>query len=225
MRLTPLEIRKQTFSRRRLGGVDAEEVQDFLNLVASEFEELLRDNALVGERLTQADQKIHEFRSMEETLRRTLVRAEQLKNESKDNARRECELVLQEARLRAERVLEDARNRLRQLTDEIEELQKKKEVFLHRFRSLVSMQMELLDQHHQDYDDVARISKDAHAALDRHSRPIDVPRVSDVTGGASARARAEGAEAEDEPGVSEPTSTGPGDDALFELSSDDDVRH
>ena len=127
MRLTPLEIRKQTFSRRRLGGVDSEEVQDFLNLVAAEFEEILRDNALVSERLTQADQKIHEFRSMEETLRRTLVRAEQLKNESKDNARRECELVLQEARLRAERVLEDARSRLRQLTDEIEELQKKKQ--------------------------------------------------------------------------------------------------
>jgi cell division initiation protein len=221
MRLTPLEIRKQTFSRRRLGGIDSEEVQDFLNLVASELEELLRDNALAGERLTQADQKIHEFRSMEETLRRTLVRAEQLKNESKENARRECELVLQEARLRAERVLEDARNRLRQLTDEIEELQKKKEVFLHRFRSLVSMQMELLDQHHQDYEDVSRISREAHTALERHSRPIEVPRVSDVTGRASTRARDDDGERGGTGHAAEPVAN---DDALFELSSDDEAR-
>lgn len=220
MRLTPLEIRKQTFSKRRLGGVDPEEVQDFLNLVAAEFEETLRDNALVSERLTQADQKIHEFRSMEETLRRTLVRAEQLKNESKDNARRECELVLQEARLRAERVLEDARSRLRQLTDEIEELQKKKEVFLHRFRSLVSMQMELLDQHHQDYEEVAKISKDAHATLERHSRPVEVPSAADVTGRASVDARDDDPPARSEHRDDPETR----DEPIFELSPDDEAR-
>ena len=97
MRLTPLEIRKQSFSRRRFGGVDPEEVQDFINLVASEMESLTREYALNRERLDVANQKIEEFRTIEETLQRTLMRAEEMSSASQDHARRESELILQEA--------------------------------------------------------------------------------------------------------------------------------
>lgn len=170
MRLTPLEIRKQNFSRRRLGGVDPEEVQDFLNLLASELEEILRENAALKDQRVAAEHKLDEYQTMEETLRKTLVRAEKIGSESKEHAQRESELILQQAHLRAERVLTDARTRLRQLTDEIEELHKKKEVFVHRFRSLVNMQLELLDQHRPDYDDISRLAEDANQTIDRYTR-------------------------------------------------------
>jgi len=172
VRLTPLEIRKQTFTRKRLGGVDPEEVQDFLNLVASEVEEFGREHDLYRERLEAAQQKIDEFKTLEETLRRTLVRAERMSTESKENARREGDLILEQAKFRAERVLADARARLRQLTAELDDLQKKKEVFLHRFRALVGRQLELLDQHRPDYDELSRIADDAHDALDRYDQPV-----------------------------------------------------
>jgi len=176
VRLTPLEIRKQSFSRRRFGGVDPEEVQDFINLVASEMESLTREYALTRERLDVANQKIEEFRTIEETLQRTLMRAEEMSSASQDHARRESELILQEAQLRAERILGDARNRLRRLTDEIDELVKKKDVFLNRFQSLVQMQLELLEQHRPDYDDIGRTADAANEALERHARPVELPR-------------------------------------------------
>jgi len=174
VKLTPLEIRKQTFARKRLGGVDPLEVQDFLNQVAAEVEELTRENALLRERRDAAAAKLNEYKTMEDTLRKTLLRAERLSSESREHAEKESEIILQQAHLRAERVLEDARARLRQLTDEIEELNKKKEVFVHRFRSLVKMQLELLDQHREDYDDITRIAETASRAMDRFAPPADL---------------------------------------------------
>jgi cell division initiation protein len=174
VKLTPLEIRKQTFARKRLGGVDPLEVQDFLNQVAAEVEELTRENALLRERRDTAAAKLNEYKTMEDTLRKTLLRAERLSSESREHAQKESEIILQQAHLRAERVLEDARARLRQLTDEIEELNKKKEVFVHRFRSLIKMQLELLDQHREDYDDITRIAETASRAMDRYAPPSDL---------------------------------------------------
>lgn len=172
MRLTPLEIRKQAFARRRLGGVDPEEVQDFLNLVATELEELVRENAHLREQIDSANAEIHEFKDMEATLRKTLVKAEQMSTESKDTAERESEHILLEAQERAERVLGDARNRLGLLTEEIEELQTKKDVFLNRFRSLVQRQLDLLEEHRPDFDEVGELVDEAKDAIDRHGRPV-----------------------------------------------------
>jgi cell division initiation protein len=216
VRLTPLEIRKQVFSRRRLGGVDAEEVQDFLNLIATELEEVVRENALLRERLEASNQKVAEFRSMEETLRRTLVRAEQLSSESEDNARREGDLLLRQAQLRAERVLDDARNRLKHLAAEVDELQKKKDIFLHRFRSLVEMQLELLDQHGPDYDEVSSLADDAREALLRHMRPVVIP-----DDDSSAEWKPTAAKAPPAPAVQDAPLTPP--PGLIELGTDDDV--
>lgn len=174
MRLTPLEVRKQTFARRRIGGVDPEHVQDFLNVVATELEDLLREQALLRERLDAANQKINEFRSLEETLRKTLVKAEGVTKETEEAAKKQGEHILQQANLRAERVLADARNRLRQITAEIAELSKKKDVFLNRFSSLVRNQLELLSQHQPDYDELSGIAEDAEDALLRHDGPAEV---------------------------------------------------
>ena len=172
MRLTPLEVRKQAFARRRLGGVDPEEVQDFLNLVATELEEIVRENAHLREQIEEANSEIHEFKDMEAMLRKTLVKAEQMSSESKVNAAQGSEHILLEAQERAERVLGDARNRLGLLTEEIEELQTKKDVFLNRFRSLVTRQLDLLEEHRPDFDEVDGLVNDAKDAIDEHNRPV-----------------------------------------------------
>ena len=172
MRLTPLEIRKQAFSKRRLGGADPEEVQDFLNLVATELEQLARENARLREQIDAQNDEIREFKAMESSLRKTLVRAEEMSSESKHEAAKESEHILLEAQERAERVLGDARTRLGLLTEEIEELQTKKDVFLNRFRSLVKRQLDLLEEHRPDYDEVGGLVEEAQEAIERHERPV-----------------------------------------------------
>ena len=44
MKITPLDIQQQQFKGKMFGGLDPEDVDTFLQLVAGELEELIREN-------------------------------------------------------------------------------------------------------------------------------------------------------------------------------------
>src|SRR5678815_1385025 len=83
MRITPLDVRKQEF-RKGMRGLDPDEVYAFLATVADEYEAALNDNKALRERLLELDDKVQEYRTIERTLRDTLVTAERVTVESKD---------------------------------------------------------------------------------------------------------------------------------------------
>ena len=85
MRITPLDVRKQEF-RKSVRGFDCDEVQAFLSTLADEYEAVLVDNKVLRERFTDQSEKIDEYQSMERTLRDTLMTAERVMQESKENA-------------------------------------------------------------------------------------------------------------------------------------------
>ncbi len=59
MPITPLEIRKQEF-RKSLRGYDPHEVRSFLEMVSTELENLLRENAGLSEKVKDMDAKIED---------------------------------------------------------------------------------------------------------------------------------------------------------------------
>ena len=106
MRITPLDVRKQEF-HKGMRGLDTEEVYAFLATVADEYESVLNDNKALRERLLELDDKVQEYRTMEKTLRDTLLTAERVTVESKENARREANIIIKEAQIEAEKALRD----------------------------------------------------------------------------------------------------------------------
>lgn len=153
MRISPLDIRKQNF-KGKMRGADPEEVRVFLDVVATEFEQVLQENAMMAERLRAQDARLTEFRALEEAMRNALVTADRIAVESRESSERESHRLVQDAHLRAERILEDARERLQSLIAEIEALRGKKEIFARRFWALLESQVGVLQEHLQDNSDV-----------------------------------------------------------------------
>lgn len=153
MRISPLDIRKQSF-KKSMRGVDAEEVRIFLELVASEYEKVLQDNAMMAEKLRYQDERLHEYRELEKSMRNSLVTADRIASESRESSEREAGRLVQDAHLRADRILQDARERLQILIGEIEALKSKKEVYARRFWALVESQLSVLQEHMQDEGEV-----------------------------------------------------------------------
>jgi len=151
MRITPLDVRKQEF-RKAVRGFDSDEVNAFLATVADEYETVLRDNKELRERILELEDKVSEYRTMEKTLRDTLMTAERVMSESKDNAQREADLILKDAELRAQQVLDSFRNQAEELRREIIDLNKEKETYLARFRSLAEALIQFIDNHHSDFE-------------------------------------------------------------------------
>jgi len=150
MRLTPLDIRKQEF-RKGMRGLDADEVYAFLSTVADEYEAVINDNKALRERLLELDDKVQEYRNMEKTLRDTLLTAERVTVEAKENARRESDLIVKEAQIEAEKALRDIRTASMRLRQEIQELRQQRDSYLSRMRILVESHVKFIETAEKDF--------------------------------------------------------------------------
>ena len=71
MKLTPLDIRKQEF-KRVMRGYDPVEVDTFMDMMANEFEEVLKSQKEMRDRLVELDVQLKDYRQIEKTLQQTL---------------------------------------------------------------------------------------------------------------------------------------------------------
>ena len=144
MRITPLDVRKQEF-RKGMRGLDAEEVYAFLATVADEYEAVLNDNKALRERLLELDDKVQEYRSMEKTLRDTLLTAERVTVDAKDNARREANIIIKEAQIEAEKALRDIKGEAMKLRQQVQQLRSQREAYLGRMKLLAESHVHFVD--------------------------------------------------------------------------------
>jgi cell division initiation protein len=151
MRITPLDVRKQEF-RRVVRGVDADEVHAFLATVADEYEAVLTDNKHLREKVMELDEKVGEYRTMERTLRDTLLTAERVMTEARQNARKEAELILRDAQLRASQATNNIEQRVDALRAQIRELRGQRDAFLARMQSLAEAQVGLVSSYRKDFN-------------------------------------------------------------------------
>jgi len=126
MKITPLDIQQQQFKGKMLGGLDPEDVDAFLQSVASEMESLIRENNELKEQQARHNREMAEMAEKEKDLRETMLAAQRITEEMKANAQKEASLIVSEAELKAERIVADAERQLGDLKARIEEVRRQK---------------------------------------------------------------------------------------------------
>ncbi len=144
MNITPLDITQKQF-RRVFRGLDPEEVEAFLALVAIEFEALVKDVLALREDNQRKADDIAEFRSRERALQETLVTAQKVSGEIREAARKEAEITISDAELQAEKIVQAAHTRFLRIVDDINELKRQRIQFETNVRTLVQSHVKLLD--------------------------------------------------------------------------------
>ncbi len=119
MRLSPLDIQHMEFERG-VSGYRRAQVRAFLERVASEREELLKELQALRDEIAEQHKRIETLESAENDLRQAVIAAERIGNQMKDNARREAELILERAESERKGVESDVA-RLRTLRDDFRE--------------------------------------------------------------------------------------------------------
>jgi cell division initiation protein len=144
MKITPLDIQQAGF-RIRFRGYDRQEVDAFLDTVTEDYEGLIRENHSLRERVTDYESQLAEFKKKEAQLTGTLMKAQDLMEEMKQNAQKEAALIVKEAELRAEEMARMAREELTTIQRGILDLKKQKMVYLEKFRSLVGTFQKIIE--------------------------------------------------------------------------------
>jgi DivIVA domain-containing protein len=138
--LTPLDVRKQEF-RRALRGYEPEAVEDFRMRVADALERVIRERALLEERLESLTEQLRGYRERERAMNEALVAAQQLREEMRGAAEREAQVIMREAEVRAERLLDQARGGERAVQDRMESVERQFHAYVVGFRQLLERQL------------------------------------------------------------------------------------
>jgi cell division initiation protein len=141
LKLTPLEIRNQEF-RKALRGLDAVEVQTFLEMVSEHYEALAEENKSLSRRIVELETKLKDYQENEKNLRETLLNVQEVKKQSEESSRRQADLIIKEAELKALEILENARKQTRQIREEVSWLKAQKESFINRLRHILVSQID-----------------------------------------------------------------------------------
>ena len=158
MHITPLDIRKQPF-RKTFSGFDPDEVNSFLEMVANEFESLIRSNDELMSQFKSTEEKLSLYTKIEKTLNDTLVSAQRASDDARMNAQKEAELIIRDAQVRAGRYEDETRNRVHKLESDLASLKTQRDGFLARFKSLLKTQIELLALLNDDLKDDAKTAE------------------------------------------------------------------
>lgn len=134
--LTPLDIRRYDFGNA-LRGYDKQRVEQFREQVAHEVERLVRQCQDLEAKARGFHEQLKAFRDRDKALNEALVSAQQLRAEMREQAEREAQLILREARNQGERIIEEARASTRRLEMELEALVRQRRAYLAQLRTMI----------------------------------------------------------------------------------------
>ena len=121
----PLDVRQAKFATV-MRGFDRQEVLHFLADAAEGYEQALRENERLRQEVARLEGALSQFRDLEGSLKNTLLSAQKLADDMRENAAQEGARIVRDAETRAEMVLQKAHARLEDVQREIDGLKMKR---------------------------------------------------------------------------------------------------
>ncbi len=137
--LTPVDARRYDFGSA-LRGYDKTRVDQFRDQVAEELERLTRSNQELEAKAKGFHEQLRAFRERDKALNDALITAQQLRAETREQAEREAQLILREARAEGEKLVEGSRHEVRSLQLQVEALERARKAYLAQWRAFTERQ-------------------------------------------------------------------------------------
>jgi cell division initiation protein len=159
MKISPMDIQRQAFGRK-LRGLDADEVRAYLNIVAEEVAILQMERDRLHHEVQEVRSLLEEHRQRETILKNTLLMAQRVSEEIKENARKQGESVIKEAEIQSDRLVELAQSRAHEVERGILDLRAHRTALRTDVRALITRLTRILDlQEEVEVEDNLRFLK------------------------------------------------------------------
>ena len=107
---TPQEIQEQTFAKAVFGGYDMQQVDDFLEPLTEDYITLYKENAVLKSKMKILVEKLEEYRSQEDGMKRAIA-----------NAQMTCDKMIAEAQAKCAGMMNDAEGSVRSQTASLQQ--------------------------------------------------------------------------------------------------------
>jgi cell division initiation protein len=159
MRITPMDIEQQEFSRS-FRGYNEEEVDDFLDKIVRDYEELISENVRLNEEIEKMKDKLKEFSKIEETLREALLNAQKSAEDMKERVENEARTIIEKAEMEAEVIKQKAFQKNDEVKNEIDNLRRYKYIFKEKFKSTLNLYLKMIENEEFEEQGNYKINKE-----------------------------------------------------------------
>ena len=158
--LTPQEVSERAFQKASFGGYNMAQVDEFLDVLTGDYSALYNENAVLKNKMKVLVDKVEEYRSTEEAMRKALMAAQRMADDLVREAERKRDEILSQADAEAQ----DRRQQLaRDLEAEEFRLQRAQQstaAFVAKVRQLHAQEAKLLSQLEELYPPETQPSPD-----------------------------------------------------------------
>ena len=142
--MTVQEIQEIGFEKAVFGGYDMKSVDTFLERVAEEFAAMQKENAALKAKMKVLVDKIEEYRGVEDGMRRTLMSAQSIAQDTIDKAKQEAENIVASAKDETENKVKATQEEIGAEEQKLEAARKSTAEFIARIAKLYQTQAKAL---------------------------------------------------------------------------------
>lgn len=133
--LTPVDVRRYDFGSA-MRGYDRQRVDQFREQLADELERLIRINGELEAKVRSVHEQLKHYRERDKAINEALVSAQQLREEVKEQAAREADLMRREAEQAAQRIVADAQRQAASMQGDVDQLDRTRRAYLAQLRAI-----------------------------------------------------------------------------------------
>ena len=142
--MTVQEIQEIGFEKAVFGGYDMKSVDTFLERVAEEFAGMQKENAALKAKMKVLVDKIEEYRGVEDGMRRALMSAQGIAQETIDKAKAEAEQILAAAKNETENKVKTTQGEIALEEQKLKAARKHTSDFIYRVSAVYQAQAKAL---------------------------------------------------------------------------------
>ncbi len=142
--IMPVDIQNKDFSKK-IKGYDCNEVDDFLDEIIKDYSSLLKENQALKNRISMLNKTVESYKSLEESLTKSVDMAKQTASDIKDNAKSEAQMIINNAKLDASRLAKQIDDEHIKRHNEMLRIKSETETYKTRFKALCRDMIKMLD--------------------------------------------------------------------------------
>ena len=181
--LTPQEVSERAFPKASFGGYNMGQVDEFLDLLTADYTALYNENAVLKNKMKVLVEKVEEYRSTEEAMRKALMTAQRMAEDMVSEAQKNRDAILQEAEAQARAKTESIRKEIDAEKFRLESAQSATAIYVARIRALHEKELAYLDQLHELAPNAAAVqpAEDTLSEIDDNVQRLVAQAMADAT--------------------------------------------
>ncbi|HAA24657.1 MAG TPA: cell division protein DivIVA [Ruminiclostridium sp.] len=146
MNFTPNDLSNIVFRKSVMGGLNEDQVYDVIQKIIEDYSDYIREMMKAKDQIMELKDRLSHYEKMEETLKNSLVLAQQSSSDIIANAEKKAENIINEAQAKCRSIIEEGNREVIKIQFEFERLKKDLSVYRGKVAAILKAQMKLLEE-------------------------------------------------------------------------------